>query len=70
LPLFSLRFLVSRQYITSEQAAILSQVRLHNPLLFTFVLTRHLQFQGKRFDSSVFHTRLQWMGGINNAIRI
>jgi len=60
LPLFSLSFLVKRKYITEKQAKILSQIRLHNPLLFTFVLTRHLQINGKRFKSSVFHTRPQW----------
>jgi len=61
LPLFSLNFLIKRKYITEKQAKILSQIRLHNPLLFTFVLTRHLQLNGKRFKSSVFQTRSQWM---------
>jgi predicted TIM-barrel fold metal-dependent hydrolase len=70
LPLFSLRFLVNRNYITQEQANVLSQVRLHNPLLFAFVLTRHLRYQGKRFSPSVFHTRFQWIKGNGNTVRI
>jgi len=61
LPLFSLSFLTKRKYITEKQAKVLSQIRLHNPLLFTFVLTRHLKINGKRFKPSVFHTRFHWI---------
>jgi mannonate dehydratase len=32
-------------------------IREHNPLLFDFVLKRHLSSGGKRFPKSVFETR-------------
>lgn len=63
-PLTSLKLLSTQQYITTEQAKVLSQLRLYNPLLFDFVLKRHLQVQGQRFDTSVFHTRSLWTGAI------
>ena len=62
IPLISLKSLQEKQYITIEQAEVLTQVREHNPLLFDFVLKRHLQVEGQQFDKSVFHTRSLWTG--------
>jgi uncharacterized protein len=62
IPVISLKFLQEKQYITPEQAEVLTQVREYNPLLFDFVLKRHLQADGQQFDSSVFHTRSLWTG--------
>jgi len=36
---------------------LLSAIREHNPLLFDFVLKRHLRSAGKRFAPGVFETR-------------
>jgi mannonate dehydratase len=36
---------------------VLKQIREHNPLLFDFVLKRHLHSGGKAFAKSVFETR-------------
>jgi mannonate dehydratase len=38
-------------------APVLAAVREHNPLLFDFVLKRHLRAGDKRFPRSVFETR-------------
>ena len=62
IPLISLKLLAEKQYITSEQAEVLSQLRQHNSLLFDFVLKRHLQVQGQHFGIDVFHTRSLWTG--------
>ncbi len=61
-PLVSLKLLTKKQYITAEQALVLAKVRQHNPLLFDFVLKRHLQVRGQRFGTEVFHTRSLWTG--------
>ncbi|EDN67917.1 Amidohydrolase 2 [Beggiatoa sp. PS] len=62
IPLVSLNKLQEKQYITKEQAEILTQLREHNSLLFDFVLKRLMQVQGQRFSPTVFHTRSLWTG--------
>ncbi len=61
-PLISLKLLVKKQYLTQETADILAKVRRHNPLLFDFVLKRHLRVAGESFGTEVFHTRSLWTG--------
>ena len=36
---------------------VLTRLREHNPLLFDFVLKRHLHSRGRRFADRVFATR-------------
>jgi uncharacterized protein len=43
--------------IEHRLAPVLAAVREHNPLLFDFVLKRHLRTGDKRFPTSVFDTR-------------
>ncbi len=62
IPMISLNLLKEKQYITAEQAEVLARVRHHNSLLFHFLLMRHLQVQGQRFSTAVFHTRRMWTG--------
>jgi len=62
IPIISLSLLLEKQYITTEQAKILAQLRHYNSLLFNFVLMRHLQVQGQRFSTAIFHTRSLWTG--------
>ena len=57
MPLYSVDYMVSQGYIPRDAAATLSEIRRHNPLLFDFVLKRHLRSNGKRFAVSVFETR-------------
>ena len=61
-PLVSLRLLKEKHYINAEQVKVLAQLRLHNQLLFDFVLKRIMQVQGKRLSIAVFHTRSLWTG--------
>ena len=44
-----------------KAAPLLREIRLHNPLLFDFVLKRHLRSQGKRLAAGVFETRMFFM---------
>ena len=62
IPLVSLRQLTNNNYITEQQANILKQLRHYNPLLFDFVLKRHLRVDNQGFDKAVFHTRSLWTG--------
>ncbi|MDM8564738.1 amidohydrolase family protein [Candidatus Halobeggiatoa sp. HSG11] len=62
IPLVSLRQLQNQHYITEQQANILEQVRHYNPLLFDFVLKRHLKVDKQGFNKTVFHTRSLWTG--------
>lgn len=57
MPLFSVDYLAEQGFIKRSAASVLSEIRRHNPLLFDFVLKRHLVAGGKRFAASVFETR-------------
>ena len=57
MPLYSLDYLAEQGFIERATAPVLSEIRRYNPLLFDFVLKRHLVVAGKRFAASVFETR-------------
>jgi mannonate dehydratase len=57
MPIFSVDYLVSLKLVEESAAPILREIRLHNPLLFDFVLKRHLRSNGKAFAARVFETR-------------
>jgi mannonate dehydratase len=57
MPLFSVGHLVDLKLLNPKTAPILKAIREHNPLLFDFVVKRHLASNGSRFARSVFETR-------------
>jgi uncharacterized protein len=57
MPIFSVDYLVSIGLLKAGLAEILKEIRAHNPLLFDFVLKRHLQSNNKMFSAGVFETR-------------
>lgn len=57
MPVFSVDYLVSLGMLAPGAAPVLTEIRLHNPLLFDFVLKRALRSSGKAFAASVFETR-------------
>ena len=57
LPLFSLKQLVRMELLGTDTAALLTEVRRYNPLLFDFVLKRSLRAEGHAFDRRVFESR-------------
>jgi len=57
MPIFSVDYLVSLGLVAEKAAPVLKEIRLHNPLLFDFVLKRALRSGGKTFPASVFETR-------------
>jgi mannonate dehydratase len=57
MPIFSVDYLVSLQLVAEKAAPLLREIRAHNPLLFDFVLKRHLRSHGKGFAAAVFQTR-------------
>lgn len=57
MPIFSLRRMHARGYLSEADAAVLSELRRYNALLFDFVLKRTLALDGKRFAPAVFQTR-------------
>jgi predicted TIM-barrel fold metal-dependent hydrolase len=57
MPIFSLDYLVNIGLLDKESAPILKEIRLHNPLLFDFVLKRRLRAHGKALSASIFETR-------------
>jgi predicted TIM-barrel fold metal-dependent hydrolase len=56
MPLFSVSAMVKQGYLEAKLAEPIAALRHHNPLLFDFVLKRHLAVGGKRFATSVFET--------------
>ena len=58
MPLFSVDYLVSLGLVQESAAPVLKEIRSHNPLLFDFVLKRHLRSNGKALSKSVFETRV------------
>jgi len=57
MPIFSVAHLVSLGLVQDSAAPVLREIRLHNPLLFDFVLKRHLRSRGKALAPGVFETR-------------
>jgi predicted TIM-barrel fold metal-dependent hydrolase len=57
MPLFSVEYLVALGLLAPAAAPVLREIREHNPLLFDFVLKRHLRSRGEAFPASVFETR-------------
>lgn len=57
LPLISPATLARAQMLDESAVAVLEDIRAHNPLLFTFVLKRHLHSRGRRLPATVFETR-------------
>jgi mannonate dehydratase len=57
MPIFSVDYLASLGLVQSAAAPVLKAIREHNPLLFDFVLKRHLRSGGKAFAKGVFETR-------------
>ena len=47
MPIFSVDYLVSLGLVQESAAPVLKEIRAHNPLLFDFVLKRHLRSNGK-----------------------
>lgn len=57
MPLISVSRMVDLGFIESAAAPVLMEIRSHNPLLFDFVLKRHLRAGGKRLAPVAFETR-------------
>ena len=57
MPIFSVDYLVSLGLVQESAKPVLREIREHNPLLFDFVLKRHLRANGKALSASVFETR-------------
>lgn len=55
-PLFSVDSFVERGWITREVGMHLQSVRQANPILFDFLLKRHLRIDGAAFSNAVFET--------------
>jgi mannonate dehydratase len=57
MPVLSVDYLVSLKMVQASAAPVLREIRAHNPLLFDFVLKRHLRWNDRTFANSVFETR-------------
>lgn len=57
MPLYSPRWLSEEGYLATQMVEPLSAIRRHHPLLFDFVLKRHLRLGGKGLASAIFRTR-------------
>ena len=57
MPLFSMSQLARLGLIEPGAVPVLAQIREYNPLLFDFVLKRHLRSRGQSFPVTVFETR-------------
>jgi len=57
MPIFSVDYLVALKMVEASAADVLREIRLHNPLLFDFVLKRSLRSNGKALNAGVFETR-------------
>ncbi len=57
MPVFSVDYLVSRGLLEEPAAPVLKEIRSYNPLLFDFVLKRHLRSNSKALSGNIFETR-------------
>lgn len=69
MPIFSVDYLVSLGLLAQNAAPVLREIRLHNPLLFDFVLKRQLRSRGKGFARAVFETRRFFQVESNGHVR-
>lgn len=56
MPEVSVRRLVEEDFLTAALGEIVKEIRPNNPLLFDFVIKRHVVAEGTRFAASVFET--------------
>lgn len=56
MPLFSVDELVNRGWLGKDVGAHAKRIREYNPLMFDFIIKRHLRVGGNRFDNLVFET--------------
>ena len=57
MPLYSAERLAAAGLLTADTVPVLDAIREHNPLLFDFVLKRHLRAGGSRLNAGVFESR-------------
>ena len=57
MPIFSVDYLVSSGFLKEGIGDVLREIRAHNPLLFDFVLKRHVRWNRKSLSKGVFETR-------------
>jgi mannonate dehydratase len=57
MPIFSVDYLVSLKLVAAAAAPVLRDIRAHNPLLFDFVLKRHLRSNKRSLSKGIFETR-------------
>lgn len=57
LPLISPRILAKAGLLDIEVVPVLDEIQTYNPLLFDFVLKRHLHSGTQKFPVNIFHTR-------------
>jgi len=57
MPLFSTLTMSSLGYIPQSAVKPLEEIRRYNPMLYDFVLKRHLQWQGKKFSKTIFESK-------------
>jgi uncharacterized protein len=57
MPLYRTRRLVDAGLLDAAAAPVLDEIRAYNPLLFDFVLKRHLRSGTQRLAAGVFETR-------------
>jgi len=57
MPLFSTLSMSSLGYLEQSAVEPLEEIRRYNPMLYDFVLKRHLHWQGKQFTKSIFESK-------------
>jgi mannonate dehydratase len=56
MPLFSTKVMAQKGFLDEKIIDPLIAIRTFNPLLYDFLLKRHLHWKGKRFSSSIFES--------------
>ncbi len=57
MPLFSTQEMHLLGYLQRDAVEPLEEIRRYNPMLYDFILKRHLHWQGKKFSSSIFESK-------------
>ena len=57
MPLFSTETMASLGYLDQGVVEPLEEIRRYNPMLYDFILKRHLQWQGKKFAKNIFESK-------------
>jgi mannonate dehydratase len=68
MPLFSTKIMARKGFLDEKLVEPLKEIRTFNPILYDFLLKRHLHWKGKRFSLTIFESELFFKNKITTTV--